>query len=76
MEPAELEALQQVPCLAGASFYFSLLRGGFKLQDDPGFQFCLDEPQIIGFLREKSVFELAVADKLKILSCMVNQVGQ
>merc|ERR1712013_219703 len=49
-------------------------RGGFKLQDDPGFQFCLDEPQIIGSLREKSVFELNVSEKLKILMCMVNQM--
>ena len=49
-------------------------RGGFKLQDDPGFQFCLDEPQIIGSLREKSVFELNVSEKLKILVCMVNQM--
>lgn len=22
-------------------------RGGYKLQDDPGFQFCLDEPQVV-----------------------------
>merc|ERR1712013_32409 len=49
-------------------------RGGFKLQDDPGFQFCLDEPQIIGSLHEKSVFELNVSEKLKILVCMVNQM--
>ena len=49
-------------------------RGGFHLQDDPGFQFCLDEPQILGALRDRSVFELPVADKLKIMGCMVNQM--
>merc|ERR1719193_1757273 len=49
-------------------------RGGFKLQDDPGFQFCLDEPQIIESLRERSVFELSVSEKLKVLVCMVNQM--
>ena len=42
-------------------------RGGFRLQDDPGFQFCLDEPQIIESLRERSVFELSVSEKLKVL---------
>ena len=49
-------------------------RGGFRLQDDPGFQFCLDEPQIIESLRERSVFELSVSEKLKVLVCMVNQM--
>ena len=49
-------------------------RGGFRLQDDPGFQFCLDEPQIIEGLRTRSVFELSVSEKLKVMVCMVNQM--
>ena len=33
-------------------------RGGFRLSDDPGFQFCRDEPQILGALNTQSVYEL------------------
>merc|ERR1712106_199405 len=49
-------------------------RGGFRLQDDAGFQFCLDEPQILASLNEKSLFDLSVSEKLKILTCMMNQM--
>jgi len=49
-------------------------RGGFRLEDDYGFQFCLEEPQIISSLREKSVFELSITEKLKIMTCMMNQM--
>jgi hypothetical protein len=33
-------------------------RGGFRLSDDPGFQFCREEPQILGSLQSQSVYEL------------------
>merc|ERR1712079_308023 len=49
-------------------------RGGWVLQDEPGFQFCLDNPQILASLHEKSVFELGVTEKLKILVAMMNQM--
>ena len=49
-------------------------KGRFHLQDDPGFQFCIDQPQIIASLKERSVFELSVSDKLKIMNSMVNQM--
>ena len=49
-------------------------RGGWKLSDDPGFQFCQEHPQIISSLHEKSVFELDITEKLKILGAMMNQM--
>merc|ERR1712123_163141 len=49
-------------------------RGGFRLHDDPGLQICLEEPQILTSLAHGSLFELSVSDKLKILSCMMNQM--
>merc|ERR1712130_956333 len=49
-------------------------RGGWKLTDDPGFQFCKEHPEILSQLQEKSVFELGVTEKLKILSAMMNQM--
>merc|ERR1712242_126881 len=49
-------------------------RGGWKLTDDPGFQFCKENPQILASLQDKSVFELGVTDKLKVLTAMMNQM--
>merc|ERR1712013_283314 len=49
-------------------------RGGWALQDDPGFQFCMENPQILASLHEKSVFELGVIEKLKVLGAMMNQM--
>jgi len=49
-------------------------RGGWALQDDPGFQFCMENPQILASLHEKSVFELGVVEKLKVLGAMMNQM--
>jgi len=49
-------------------------RGGWALQDDPGFQFCMENPQILASLHEKSVFELGVREKLKVLGAMMNQM--
>jgi hypothetical protein len=39
-------------------------RGGFRLSDDPGFQFCREEPQILGSLQSQSVYELRQEDLL------------
>merc|ERR1712013_621756 len=49
-------------------------RGGWALQDDPGFQFCMENPQILASLHEKSVFELGVIEKLKVMGAMMNQM--
>jgi len=49
-------------------------RGGWRLQDDPGFQFCLENPQILASLHEKSIFDLGVTDKIKLLTVMMNQM--
>jgi hypothetical protein len=37
-------------------------RGGFRLSDDPGFQFCREEPQILGSLQSQNVYELRQED--------------
>merc|ERR1712025_250161 len=49
-------------------------RGGWAFQDDPGFQFCMENPQILASLHGKSVFELGVIEKLKVLGAMMNQM--
>ena len=49
-------------------------RGGFKIWDDPGMQFKLDETQLVENLKTKAVFELSISEKLKILSVLMNQV--
>ena len=74
MESSELEVNISYPELIETFVFRHNNRGGFRLQDDPGFQFCLDEPQIIESLRQRSVFELSVSEKLKVLVCMVNQM--
>ena len=43
-------------------------------QDDPGFQFCLENPQVLSSLQSKSLFELSVTDKLKLLTVMMQQM--
>merc|ERR1712106_919748 len=42
-------------------------RGGWVLQDDPGFQFCMENPQILASLHEKSIFDLGVTEENKRL---------
>ena len=49
-------------------------RGGYKLSDDPGLQFRMDEPQILEALTNKTVYELSIDDKMKILMCLMQQV--
>merc|ERR1719318_1367204 len=49
-------------------------RGGWVLQDDPGFQFCMENPQILASLHEKSIFDLGVTEKTKILAVMKDQM--
>lgn len=49
-------------------------RGGYRLADDPGLQFRMDEPQILEALGSKSVYELSTDEKLKILNCLMLQV--
>jgi len=49
-------------------------RGGYRLTDDPGYQFCRDEPQILASLQKNTVCELSIGDKLKILSCLMAQM--
>ncbi|KAK6628120.1 hypothetical protein RUM44_010602 [Polyplax serrata] len=50
------------------------MRGGYTSTDDPCLMLRLKEPQILRFLAVKSVAELPIADKIKVLSCLMNQI--
>ena len=58
------------------TYYFRLYqqRGGYKLSDDPGLQFRMDEPQILEALSTHTVYELSLDDKMKILHCLKLQI--
>ena len=49
-------------------------RGGYKLSDDPGLQFRMEEPQILEALATKMVYQLSLDEKMKILLCLMNQI--
>ena len=49
-------------------------RGGYRLSDDPGLTFRMEEPQILDALGSMTVYELSCRDKLKILNCLMLQV--
>jgi len=49
-------------------------RGGYRLNDDPGLQFRMDEPQILAALESGTVYDLNMQDKMKVLNCLMNQM--
>merc|ERR1739840_24517 len=49
-------------------------RGGFKIWDDPGLLFKLEEPDIIKALATQTVFDLTIDQKLKVLNVLVGQI--
>jgi bromodomain adjacent to zinc finger domain protein 1A len=49
-------------------------RGGYRLSDDPGLTFRMEEPQVLEALATKTVFELSCRDKIKILNCLMLQI--
>ncbi|KAL0275653.1 UNVERIFIED_CONTAM: hypothetical protein PYX00_003449 [Menopon gallinae] len=49
-------------------------RGGYKSSDDPSLQLRMEEPQIFKFLAVRSVAELPIGDKVKVLGCLMNQI--
>lgn len=49
-------------------------RGGYTNEDDPGLHFRLKEPHIIKLLATHSVVQLPIKYKLKILSCLMEQL--
>merc|ERR1712203_501094 len=49
-------------------------RGGYKLSDDPGLRFRMEEPQILEALATKMVYQLNLDEKMKILHCLMNQI--
>ena len=49
-------------------------RGGYRLSDDPGLHFCMDEPQILSAMQSQTVFDLSIGDKLKVLGCLMHQM--
>ncbi|EEB13984.1 bromodomain adjacent to zinc finger protein domain 1, baz1, putative [Pediculus humanus corporis] len=49
-------------------------RGGYTNTDDPCLMLRLKDPHILRSLAIKSVVELSIGDKIKILSCLMNQI--
>ena len=49
-------------------------RGGYRLADDPGLQFRMEDPQILEALTRFTVFELSCQDKIKILNTLMYQI--
>ncbi|KAK2707515.1 bromodomain adjacent to zinc finger domain protein 1A-like [Artemia franciscana] len=49
-------------------------RGGYISEDDPGYDFKREEPQILQRLATHTVFELSMGDKLKVLKCLMLQI--
>ncbi|KAJ3638147.1 hypothetical protein MTP99_001553 [Tenebrio molitor] len=49
-------------------------RGGYTSRDDPGLYLRLHSPHVLKALRTHNVVELPIPDKLKILSCLINQL--
>ena len=49
-------------------------RGGYRLPDDPGLQFRMEHPQILEALNSKTIYELNVDEKIKILNCLMYQI--
>lgn len=49
-------------------------RGGYRLTDDPALNFRMEEPQILEVLNTKTVYEVGVSDKIKILNCLMCQI--
>lgn len=49
-------------------------RGGYMNTDDPGLEFRRKEPEILKFLARNPVACLSVPDKIKVLSCLMNQI--
>ncbi|XP_019881429.2 bromodomain adjacent to zinc finger domain protein 1A isoform X2 [Aethina tumida] len=49
-------------------------RGGYTSEDDPGLYLRLHEPHIIKALSFHNVIQLSISDKVKIISCLMNQL--
>ena len=49
-------------------------RGGYRLSDDPGLHFRMEDPQILEALNSESVYELSINEKMKILNCLMYQI--
>ena len=49
-------------------------RGGYRLSDDPGLQFRMEDPQIVEALTSRTVYELNVDEKIKVLNCLMYQI--
>nr|CAD7441984.1 unnamed protein product [Timema bartmani] len=49
-------------------------RGGYTSLDDPGLQLRIEHPHILRALSITSVCELPLGDKVKVLTCLINQI--
>ncbi|XP_068208965.1 bromodomain adjacent to zinc finger domain protein 1A [Palaemon carinicauda] len=51
-----------------------LNRGGYKSTDDPGLLFKLQEPEVVKSLTSRTIFDVPLVDKLKILNVLIGQI--
>jgi len=49
-------------------------RGGYRLSDDPGLHFRMEHPEVLEALTTKTVYELDVDEKIKVLTCLMLQI--
>lgn len=49
-------------------------RGGYNAADDPGVQLRQEDPHILHFLSQSTVFELSIGDKMKVIKCLCHQI--
>lgn len=49
-------------------------RGGYTSEDDPGLQLRLNDAHILQALSVYNVVQLSIADKIKVITCLMNQL--
>lgn len=49
-------------------------RGGYQSSDDPGLDFCNKFPHILRTLKQYTIFELPLADIIRVIKCLIEQI--
>ena len=49
-------------------------RGGYSSADDPGVQLRQEDGHILHALTKRTVYELSIGDKMKIVKCLCHQI--
>lgn len=57
------------------AFFFRFSeRGGYTSEDDPGIELIIRYPHILKSLAFHSVVQLSICDKIRIITCLMNQL--